>query len=159
MYNLLGGLDPLTGLIFLKYLEIWLTFFCDLAGIGGGIFSMLAGIGLPAVLLLWLDSRIILGVSLSKIFFLREIVFLSAIRESYLDWYTKEIRFQIASLIPLKSSKSTCLLTIYLAMKLSESLMFLEFEAICSIELWSKIGWKLPSQRSGSIGVFRSYCN
>ena len=69
----------------------------------GGIFSMLAGIGLSAVLLLWLDSGIILGVSLSKIFFLREIVFLSAIRESYLDWYTEEMRFQITSPIPLLS--------------------------------------------------------
>ena len=52
MYDLLEGLNPLTGLIFLKYLEIWLTSFCDLAGIGGGIFSMLAEIGLSAVLLL-----------------------------------------------------------------------------------------------------------
>ena len=52
MYDLLGGLDLLMGLIFLKYLEIWLTFFCNLAEIGGGIFSMLARIGLSAVLLL-----------------------------------------------------------------------------------------------------------
>ena len=107
----------------------------------------------------------ILGVSLSQIFFLRKIVFLSAIRESHLDWYTEEMRFQITSPIPLKSSKlldlaeSTCLLAMYLAMKLSESLMFLESEVICSIEPWSEIGWKLLSQRSGSIGVFRSYCN
>ena len=72
-------------LIFLKYLEIWLTFFYDLAKIGGRIFSMLAGIGLSAVLLLWLAGRIILEVSLSEIFFLRKLVFLSTIREFHLD--------------------------------------------------------------------------
>ena len=43
-YNFLGWLDLLTGLVFLKYLEIWLISFCDLAGIRGGIFLMLAGI-------------------------------------------------------------------------------------------------------------------
>jgi len=85
MYDLLGGLNLLMGLIFLKYLEIWLTSFCNLAGIGSGIFSMLAGIGLFTVLLLLLDSGMILGVSLSEIFFLREIVFLSTMKESYLD--------------------------------------------------------------------------
>ena len=43
---ILTSLVTLTGLMFLKYLEIWLTSFWDLAGIGGGIFSILTGTGL-----------------------------------------------------------------------------------------------------------------
>jgi len=87
-----------------------------------------------------LDGGETLGVDLAKIFCLRVLVFLSAMRESHLAWYTKEMRFHITSLIPLKSSKlldltrSTCLLAIYLAMKLRESLIFLESEAMYSIE-------------------------
>ena len=141
IYDFLGWWGLFTDLIFLKYLEIWLTSFCDLARIGGGIFSILARIGLSTVLLLWLDSRGTLEVNLAKIFCLRVLVFLSAIRESHLAWYTKEMRFYIASPIPLKSSKlldltrSTCLLVIYLAIKLRESLIFLESKAIYLIEL------------------------
>ena len=75
------------------------------------------------------------------------------------------MRFQIASPIPLKSFKSldlarsTYLLAMYLAMKLSEFLMFLESKAMCLIEPWSEIGWKLPFQRSDSVSAFRLYCN
>ena len=74
------------GLMFLKYLEIWLISFCDLAGIEGGNFLMLARVALSDALLLRLGARIILGVSLAKNFSLRDLSFLSAIREFYLDW-------------------------------------------------------------------------
>ena len=73
------------------------------------------------------------------------------------------MRFHNASPIPLKSFKSldltrsTCLFEIYLAMKLSKSLIFLASKAKCSIELCKEIGWKLPSQRSGSVGALESY--
>ena len=73
------------------------------------------------------------------------------------------MRFQIASLILLKSSRLlalarlTCLLLMYLAIKFNESLIFLESDARYSIELCNEIGWKLSSYRSGSIGVFGSY--
>ena len=85
-YDLLVLLGPSTGLLFLKYLEIWLISFYNLAGIGGGILLMLAGVGLFTDLLLRFVSGIILGVSLSKIFCLRDLLFLSAINKSYLNW-------------------------------------------------------------------------
>ena len=47
----------------------------------------------------------------------------------------------------------------YLAMKLSESLMHLMSEAMCSMKLCKKIGWKLPLHNSGSVGVLGSYGN
>jgi len=84
-YSLLALLGPSTGLIFLKYLEIQLTFFCNLAGIGSGILSMLARIGLSIDLLLQFDGGIILEASLSEIFCLRDLSFLLAIKKSYLD--------------------------------------------------------------------------
>jgi len=52
----------LIGLVFLKYLEIQLTSFCDLAGMESSIFLMLAGIDMSDALLLWVGVRIILGV-------------------------------------------------------------------------------------------------
>jgi len=54
-------------------------------GIGGGILLMLAGVDLFTDLLLQFVSGMILGVSLSKIFCLRDLSFLSAINESHLD--------------------------------------------------------------------------
>ena len=84
-YNLLVLLGPSTGLLFLKYLKIRLTSFCNLAGIGGGILLMLAGVGLSTDLLLQFVGGMILGVSLSKIFCLRDLLFLLAINESYLN--------------------------------------------------------------------------
>ena len=56
------------GLMFLKYLEIWLISFCDLAGIEGSSFLMLAGVDMSDALLLWVGVGIILGVSLATIF-------------------------------------------------------------------------------------------
>ena len=85
MYDLLGMVELLMGLMFLKYLEIWLISFYDLAGIGSSIFSMLAGVVLSDALLLQLRVGMVLGVSLAKIFSLRDLVFLSTIRESYLN--------------------------------------------------------------------------
>ena len=84
-YDLLGMVGLLMGLMFLKYLEIWLISFCNLAGIRGCIFSMLDKVVLSDVLLLQLEVGMILKVSLAEIFSLRDLVFLSAIRESYLD--------------------------------------------------------------------------
>ena len=60
---------------------------------------------------------------------------------SQLAWYTEEIKFQMESPILLKSNKLfalqefTFLFEMYLAMKLSESLMLLVSEAICSMDL------------------------
>ena len=51
-YDLLELLEPLSDLLFLKYLEIQLTSFCNLAGIGGGILLMVAGVDLSTGLLL-----------------------------------------------------------------------------------------------------------
>jgi len=62
-----------------------MTSFCDLAGIEGGIFLMLAGVVLSDTLLLWLGVGMILEMSCSEIFFLRDLVFLFALRESHLD--------------------------------------------------------------------------
>lgn len=51
-YDLLELLGPLSDLLVLKYLEIQLTSFCNLAGIGGGILLMVARVNLSAGLLL-----------------------------------------------------------------------------------------------------------
>jgi len=75
----------LTDLIFLKNSEIWRTSFCDLAGMEGGIFLILAGVVLFNALLLQLEVGMILEVILAEIFSLRDLVFLSALREFYLD--------------------------------------------------------------------------
>ena len=85
IYNFEDCLETLTGLMFLKYLEIWLTSFYNLVGIGGRIFSILARIGLSIDLLFLLNSGGIFGVNFTKIFCLRVFKFLSAISEFYLD--------------------------------------------------------------------------
>ena len=46
---------------------------------------MLAGIDMSNTLLLQIEVGIILGVSLTTIFSLRDLLFLSVIKESYLD--------------------------------------------------------------------------
>ena len=51
----------------------------------GGIFLMLAGVDISDTLLLQIGVGIILGVSLTAIFSLRNLLFLSMIRESHLD--------------------------------------------------------------------------
>ena len=76
----------LTSLMFLKYLEIWLTSFCDLVEIRGGIFLILAGVGLLIDLLFLLDRGKTFGMNFAKIFCLREFKFLSAMSKFYLDW-------------------------------------------------------------------------
>jgi len=66
-------------------------------------------------------------------------------------------------LIPSKSDNSfvlqkfTFLFEMYLTMKLSKSLMLLVFKAICLINLWRDIRWKLLLQSSGSVGELGSY--
>ena len=47
----------------------------------------------------------------------------------------------------------------YFAIKLSESLMHLISEVICSIEPCKEIRWKLPLHNFGSVGVLESYGN
>ena len=85
MYDFWVSLVTLTSLIFLKYLEIWLTSFCNLVGIGEGIFLILTGIGLPMDLLLLLDTGSTLRVNFNEIFCLRVLEFLLEMRESHLD--------------------------------------------------------------------------
>ena len=63
--------------MFLKYLEIWLTSFWDLAGIGGGILSIFAGVSLLMILFL-LVAGWIFRVNFAAIFFLRELDYLLA---------------------------------------------------------------------------------
>ena len=75
----------LTGLVFLKYLEIQLTSFYDLARMEGGIFLILARVDMSNTLLLQIGVGIILGVSLAVIFSLRDLLFLSVIKEFHLD--------------------------------------------------------------------------
>ena len=73
-----------------------------------------------------------------------------------------EIKFQTESPMPSKSFKSlaflglTFLFEMYFTMKLSEFLMHLASEAMCSIEPCNKIGWKLPLHNSGSVGALGS---
>jgi len=75
----------------------------------------------------------------------------------------EEMRFQKASPVPFKSSRSlalaglTYLLLMYLAIKFNESLIFLESNTRYLIELCNEIEWKLPSHRLGFIGAFGSY--
>lgn len=78
-------LTGLMGLIFLKNLEIWMTSFYNLAGIRDGIFLMLAEVVLSDALLLQLEVGMIMGVSLAEIFSLKDLVFLSVLRKSYLN--------------------------------------------------------------------------
>ena len=85
-YDFWVSFVTVTSLIFLKYLEIWLTSFWDLAEIEGGIFSILARTGLPIDLLFLLDTSSTLRVNFDKIFCLRVLEFLSVMRKSHLDW-------------------------------------------------------------------------
>ena len=78
-------LTGLIGLIFLKNLEIWMTSFYNLARIRDGIFLMLAEVVLSDALLLQLEVGMIMGVSLAEIFSLKDLVFLSVLRKSYLN--------------------------------------------------------------------------
>ena len=75
------------------------------------------------------------------------------------------MKFQTELPMPLKFFKSlavlrlTFLFTMYFAMKLSESLMHLVSEAMCSIEPCKEIGWKLLLHNSGLVGMLGSYSN
>ena len=75
------------------------------------------------------------------------------------------MKFQIESPMLSKSFKSlaflglTFLFTMYFAMKISESLIHLVSEVMCSMEPCKEIRWKLPLHNSGSVGVLGSYSN
>ena len=73
-------------LVDLKYLEIWLTSFFNLARSRDSIFSMLVGTSFSVGLLLWLSWGMTLGESLAVILSLRDFLLLSAFNESYLNW-------------------------------------------------------------------------
>ena len=132
------------GFLPLKYFEIVLTSLFNFAGKEGlrtgGDFSIDMGtVFVNSFLLLLLG--LVLIVNLDEIFVLRVLVLLSVLRASHLASYTNDMKFQIVSPIPSKSMKSltslllTCLLAIYLDMKFKESLMLLESDAKCSIDL------------------------
>ena len=126
----------------LKYFEIVLTSFLDFTRSGGeeagGAFSINMRTGFAISFLLLLSMT--LGVNLDNIFALIVLALLSIWRVSYLASYTDDMKFQIASPMPLKSLRLltslplTCLLAIYFDMKFKESLMLFESNAKCSIE-------------------------
>ena len=130
-------------LLFRKYLEITLTSLFDFAEREGsrGTFSIVIGTGLDASLLFLLVGGGILGVNLDEIFALKVLDLLSVKSESQLELYINEMKFQMESPIPSKSDKLlafevlTFLFLMYLAMKFRESLILLESDAICLIEL------------------------
>ena len=76
-YNMVDFLGLVADLLFLKYFEMTLISFWDLAGIGKGIFSMFARMCLMDFLLFLLGIRAILGVNFDVIFFLSEFDWLS----------------------------------------------------------------------------------
>ena len=86
VYDFGGCLVMLASLIFLKYLEICLTSFCDLVGIDREIFLILTEIGLSMNLLFLLETGGIFGVNFAKIFCLKVFKFLLMINKFYLDW-------------------------------------------------------------------------
>ena len=132
----------------LKYFEIVLISFLDLAesGGGGGTFSMETGTSFAISFLLLFLLGITLRVNLEDIFALRVLVLLSIWRASHLALYTNKIKFQMALPMPLKSLRSltslplTCLLVIYFDIKFKESLILFKSKAKCSIEPWSEMG-------------------
>ena len=138
-----GFLISAEGLLFWKYLDMMLTSLFDFArrGGSGGTLLIVTGTGLFISLLFLLVVGVILEENLDKIFTLSVEILLSVYNKSQLAWYIDEIKFQIESLIPSKSDKLfaldgfTFLLTMYLAIKFSKSLMFLVSDAICSIDL------------------------
>jgi len=123
-----------------------LTSFEDLARIGGGILSILAGVDFMLSLEGLCSADWILGVNLAAIFLLRILNLLSVCNVSQLDSYMDEIKFHTTLPILSKSFKSftfagsTCLLKIYLAMNFKESLILLVSDAICSMKPWREIG-------------------
>ena len=139
--------------------------FLDLAGKGerGGALLIVAGVGLEIFFLLLLFDVRVLGVNLDKILALRVLVLLSVYNMSYLASYTTEMKFQMASPMPLRSLRSfamllfTYLLRIYLAKKFRVTLMFLESDVKCSIDQWREMEWNNLLYSSGSVGAWRLY--
>ena len=144
-----------------------LTSLFDLAGrgCGRGTFSIKIGTGLDTSLLLLLLVERILRVNLDEILDLRVLDLLSVYNTFQLELYMDEMKFHMESPKPSRSNKfltfeaSTFLFLMYLAIKFKKSLILLMSEAICSIEPWREIGWKLPLHKSGSVGALGSYGN
>ena len=73
------------------------------------------------------------------------------------------MKFQIASPMPSKLLRSftlllfTCFPWMYLAKKLSKTLIFLASKVKCSIEPCKEIGWNEPLQSSSSVGAWGLY--
>jgi len=82
VYDFGNCLELVASLLFLKYFEITLTSFWDLAEIGGGILSMFTRLGLLISLLFLLEASWIFRVNLATIFLLSVLDCLSAWRES-----------------------------------------------------------------------------
>ena len=142
-----------------------ITSFFDFAGRGGGGGALLTITGTDLrdsflELLLGEGTR---RVNFDEIFALRVLVFLLVNSASHLEAYTADMKFQMESPIPSKSSRSftlflsTCLPWIYLAKILSETLTFLASDARCSIEPCREMGWKDPLHNSGLVGAWGSY--
>lgn len=133
LLNLPCILFSTVGFLDLKYLEITLTYFFDLArrGGSGGILLMVARTGLAISFLLPLLEGTILRVNFEEILTLKVLVFLSVLRESHLASYTEDIKFQMASPMLSKSVRSftilpsTCLFLMYFAKKSRVVLIFL----------------------------------
>jgi len=71
------------GLVILKYFNISLTSLGNLARIGGGSLLMLTSLSVFLFSFLPVLTGFILGVNLNETFCLKELLFLSAIREYY----------------------------------------------------------------------------
>ena len=78
------SLFPFVGL-FLKNFEISLTSLGDLARMRGGSLLMLMGFSVFSLSLLLVLTRLSFGMNFDETFCLKELLFLSAIRKSYLE--------------------------------------------------------------------------
>ena len=100
-----------SGFLVWKYLEITFISFLDLAGRGGGGRALLimTGVDLGASFLELLLVGGLRGVNFDEILVLSVLVLWSVNNISYLDPYTDEMKFHIASPIPSKSERSFAL--------------------------------------------------
>ena len=138
------------------------TSFFDFAGRGGGGGALLTvtGTDLGGSFLELPFGGGTRGVNFDEIFALRVLVFLSVYSASHLEAYIEDMKFQMESPIPSKSSRSLTLLPstrlpwIYLAKMLSEALTFLVSDARCLIEPCRETGRKDPLHNSGSVGAW-----
>ena len=150
-------------MVILKYLEISFTSLGDLARIRGGNFSILAGLSvLFSFFFFYFDRISFESEFIWYLLFKRVLVLIS--KEQIPAWaVNRRYRFQAALPMSLSSAMSLNLLTLilllsmYLVMWISNSLIHLESERKYFNELWREIVWKLPSYRSFSIDWLESY--